>query len=172
MHATAAQRNALAKIWAGSFLKLALGSGLQPLYEIKDYFGEVPSIRVRFAFDSRSIRVRFAFDSRSIAARASSGGAGEREMTQSSVSRLLLAGGDVHDRHKAGYKMLREITRTPRDASPLSFATACFSPGGGGGGRTPTMMAQRIALYFAFIGHASRLMFRLGLMGAFVQVRK
>jgi hypothetical protein len=170
MHAPAAQRNALAKIWAGSFLKLALGSGLQPLYEIKDYFGEVPSIRVRFAFDSRSIRVRFAFDSRSIAARASSGGAGEREMTQSSVSRLLLAGGDVHDRRKAGYKTPREITRPPATLRH-SVSPRPASPPGGGGGRTP-MMAQRIALYFAFIGHASRLMFRLGLMGASVQVRK
>ena len=41
MHAPMAQRDALNKIWAGSLLKLALGSGFQPLYEIKDYFGEV-----------------------------------------------------------------------------------------------------------------------------------
>ena len=45
MHAPTAQRDELNKIWAGSLLKLALGSGFQPLYEIKDYFGEVGVVR-------------------------------------------------------------------------------------------------------------------------------
>ena len=125
------------------------------------------SIRVRFALDSCSIRVRFAFD---CSARIFGGRRGEGDDPILSLTIATRWRGCA--RSSQGW--IQNASRnypTPRDASPLSFATACFSPGGGGGGRTP-MMAQRIALYFAFIGHASRLMFRLGLMGASVQVRK
>ena len=81
MHAPMAQRDALNKIWAGSLLKLALGSGFQPLYEIKDYFGEVwCSMSVRsIARNQGLLRRGVVFDECSIAARASSAGVARGE---------------------------------------------------------------------------------------------